>query len=596
VVSLTHHALPAPALRDNDLAWLHLPVADFRPPEPDQIEAFLRFCSRCQEEGRAVAVHCTAGLGRTGTLLACWLVAEQGLEAGAAIDEVRRTRPGSIETPAQERSVFAFAQTRGGARGRPGHGPGRRLRRRPRGARVSPRPLPPAEDLRAWDRRHVWHPFTPHSVYPDESPLLIVAGEGNELIDADGRRYLDGVASLWCNVFGHRRPELDRAVREQLDRIAHTTFLGHAGAPGVELARRLAELAPAGLSRVFFSDDGSTAVEVALKMAWQHWRQRDGGRHTRRTRFLALDRAYHGDTLGAVSAGGIDLFHATFRPLLFDVLRAPSPHCYRCPLGLERATCDLACAERCEQAILEHGDELAAVIVEPGFQGAGGIIPLPPGLLPRIRAATERAGALLILDEVAAGFGRSAQTLFACQAEGVVPDVLCLGKGLTGGYLPLAATLASERVFEAFLGPPEDGRTFFHGHTYTGNALGAAAALATLDVFEQERVLEGLPAKARRLRQELERLEGLPGVGDVRGWGLSAGIELVADRAAKAPFPAAERRGMAVCREAIARGVFLRPLGDVIVLMPPLSITGAEIVRLVDAVEAGIAEACADGV
>lgn len=457
----------------------------------------------------------------------------------------------------------------------------------------------PKSTLVEWDDRYVWHPFTPHDVFRDEDPLMIVAGEGNELIDADGRRLLDGVASIWCNVFGHRRPEIDEAIRQQLDRIAHATFLGNSSGPAVRLAKRLVEVAPDGLTRCFFSDDGSTAVEVALKMALQFHRQSQPGPPggaSPRTRVMSLDLAYHGDTLGAVSVGGIDLFHGTFGPLLFDRLSMPAPYCYRCPIGpdLTPDSCGLACAQEAVARITRHGDELAAVIVEPGLQGAGGMIVQPPGFLRAVAEATRRAGALLIADEVAVGFGRSADGMFACQTEGVTPDLLCLGKGLTGGYLPMAATLATERVFDAFRGAPEEGRTFFHGHTFTGNALAAAAGLATLSIFEDEDVVAGLPAKAEVLDRELDRIRPMPGVGEVRRYGLAVGIELVADRATKTSFPSEERRGMRVCRHAVRSGVFLRPLGDVVVLMPPLSITDAEIVRLVDAVEAGIRSELAD--
>jgi adenosylmethionine-8-amino-7-oxononanoate aminotransferase len=454
---------------------------------------------------------------------------------------------------------------------------------------------PTPEELRAFDDAHLWHPFTPHSVYRAEEPLLIESGEGNWLIDVDGNRYLDGVASLWCNAFGHRRPEIDAAIVSQLGRIAHATLLGHSHVPAVTLAKRLAEIAPEGLTRVFFSDDGSTAVEVALKISWQFFRQADGGREARRTKFLALGGAYHGDTVGAVSVGGIGTFHERFRGLLFPVLRAPGPYCYRCPLGLDRATCTTACLAELERTIEREGDELAAVVLESGFMGAAGIILHPAGYLHGVARAARAAGALLVLDEVASGMGRSG-AMFACQREGVVPDLLCIGKGITGGYLPLAATLATERVFTAFLGPPEEGRTFFHGHTYTGNPLAAAAALATLDIFEREKVLDGLPAKAEYLGAAVRRLADLPAAGDVRHYGLGAGIELVADRGTKRSYPPGERRGMRVCRAAREKGVFLRPLGDVIVLMPPLSITRDEIDVLVTAVEHGIRTVCGDAI
>jgi adenosylmethionine-8-amino-7-oxononanoate aminotransferase len=464
-------------------------------------------------------------------------------------------------------------------------------------------PVPPSSEgaagpderarLEAWDDAHLWHPFTPHSVYRREEPLLIAAAEGHYLIDVDGRRYLDGVASLWCNAFGHRHPHIDDAVAAQLGRVAHATLLGHATVPAVLLARRLAELAPARLTRVFFSDDGSTAVEVALKIALQHWQQRDGGAQARRRRFLAFTSAYHGDTVGAVSVGGIELFHARFGALLFDVVRAPAPYCYRCPLGLAPDTCGTACLAELERLLAEHGEDLAAVVVEPGFQGAAGIVTYPGEFLRRVAELTRAAGALLICDEVAAGMGRGGE-LFASAALGLEPDLLCVAKALTGGYLPLAATLATEEVFAAFLGPPEEGRTFFHGHTYTGNALGAAAALATLELFAEPATLPAVRARAAQLAEAVERLRALPAVGDVRCWGLAAGIELVAERAGKRAYPPGERRGTRVCLAARERGVFLRPLGDVVVLMPPLSIEERELELLVDAVAYGIATACGD--
>lgn len=448
-----------------------------------------------------------------------------------------------------------------------------------------------AAQLQAWDLAHVWHPFTPHSVYADEAPLMVVAGEGHYLIDVDGRRYLDGVASLWCNLFGHRRPEIDAAIRDQLDRIAHATFLGNATAPAVTLARRLVEVAPPGLTRVFYSDSGSTAVEIALKMAYQYWQQADGGRERRRTRYLTFSEAYHGDTVGAVSLGGIDLFHARYRPLLFETLQAPVPYAYRRPPDMDaEAWAEYALAEAA-RIVDEAGDTLAAVVLEPGVQGAAGMLVQPPGFVRRVRELADRAGALLILDEVAVGFGRSGQ-LFACEREGVAPDFLCLAKGITGGYLPLAATLATERIFEAFLGDPAEGRTFFHGHTYTGNPLASAAALAVLDIFEREPILPRVREAITRLSDELERLRPLAAVGDIRQYGLCAGIELVADRATRTAYPPGERRGMRVCQAARRHGVFLRPLGDVIVLMPPLTVTDAELGLLVDAVAAGIEEVC----
>src|SRR5262245_36507740 len=376
------------------------------------------------------------------------------------------------------------------------------------------------EQLEQWDRDHVWHPFTPMQEYAAGPPLIIARADGCKLVDLDGREYLDGVSSLWCNVHGHRVPELDDAVRAQLDRVAHTTLLGLANVPSILLARKLVELAPPGLTRVFFSDDGATAVEVALKMAFQYWRQCPEPR-PQKTRYLALTGAYHGDTLGDVSVGDLGRFHHLFAPLLFPTVRAPSHYCYRCPLGLERNSCRIDCVEVLENLVRQHADTLAAVVVEPLVQAAAGMITAPEGYLRRVREVTRECGVLLIADEVAVGFGRTG-TLFACEHEAVVPDFLCLAKGLTAGYLPLAATLTTEDVFQAFLGPPEAGRTFFHGHTYGGNPLGATAALANLDLLQGSGVMQELPEKIERMRHRLEEFRALPHVGDVRQQGLLA--------------------------------------------------------------------------
>jgi adenosylmethionine-8-amino-7-oxononanoate aminotransferase len=446
---------------------------------------------------------------------------------------------------------------------------------------------PTREQLEDWDRRHVWHPFTPMQTYAAERPLIIAEARGCLLIDLDGREYIDGVSSLWCNVHGHRVPALDDAIREQLDRVAHSTLLGLASVPSVVLARRLVDLAPSGLTRVFYSDDGATAVEVALKMAFQYWQQCDTPRPDK-TRFLSLTSAYHGDTLGDVAVGDLGRFHHLFEPLLFPTIKAPAPYCYRCPLGLERATCRIDCVEKLVQLVRQHADTLAAVVIEPLVQGAAGMITAPEGYLRRVREVTAECGVLLIADEVAVGFGRTG-TLFACEQEGVSPDFLCMAKGLTGGYLPVAATLTTERVFEAFLGPPEAGRTFYHGHTYTGNALGCAVALASLDLLTAE-ALPAVPAKVERLRGHLQRLGEIPIVGDIRQHGLMAGVELVKDRRTREPFPAALRLGHQVCRRMRDKGVILRPLGDVVVVMPPLAIPDEMLDRIGEALDESIRE------
>ncbi len=420
------------------------------------------------------------------------------------------------------------------------------------------------------DRRHLWHPFTQMKEWMAEDPVIIDRAEGNYLVDTLGRRYLDGVSSLWCNVHGHRRREIDDAIREQLGKVAHTTLLGLASTPSIELAARLARIVPRGLTRVFYSDSGATSVEIALKMAFQYW-QLQGRREKRR--FVGLTEAYHGDTVGSVSLGGIDLFHDIFRPLLFEVDRLPTPYAYRWKGG--ETACLAETAAMVDRWLAEHAKETAAFVIEPIMQGAAGMIAHPPGFLRRVADACRRNGVLLVCDEVATGFGRTG-TMFACEHEGVSPDILCLAKGITGGYLPLAATLTTEEVFSAFLGEYEEKKTFFHGHTYTGNALASAAALASLDVFERDHVLDRLPAKIDALKKGLEGVSDLAHVGDIRQRGLMVGIELVKDRASKEEYGYGERIGHRVILAARGRGVMLRPLGSVVVLMPPLSISEEE--------------------
>ena len=409
--------------------------------------------------------------------------------------------------------------------------------------------------LRDADRTHVWHPFTQQRGWSSEDAPIIERAEGTNLIDTDGRRYIDGVSSLWCNVHGHRHPQIDAAVRAQLDKVAHTTMLGLGHPAAIELAERLVAIAPPGLRRVFYSDSGSTATEIALKMAFQYWQQQ-GGESARKTRFVSLRNAYHGDTVGSVSVGGIDLFHAMYRPLLFDTLKV-----------------DPGDADELDFVLAGYPGEVAAVIVEPLVQGAAGMLMQPEGYLAQVRELCDRHGALLICDEVATGFGRTGR-MFACQHEDVSPDLLCVAKGMTGGYLPLAATLATEKIYEGFLGEFHEFRTFFHGHTYTGNPLACAAAIATLDVFESERTLERLQPKIALLEQLLSGVAALPTVREVRHCGFMVGIELI-------EFPLAARMGHQVALEARRRGAIVRPLGDVVVLMPPLAISEGDLARLV---------------
>ncbi len=418
------------------------------------------------------------------------------------------------------------------------------------------------------DHRHLWHPFTQMSDWAAEEPLTIERAEGCELIDTGGRRYLDGVSSLWCNVHGHRHPLIDRALRDQIDRVAHSTMLGLSHPGAEELASRLVEIAPPGLSRVFFSDSGSSAVEVALKMAFQYWQQR-GGQHVRRTSFVSLRDAYHGDTIGSVSVGGIDLFHGAYGPLLFSTHKAEPGD-----------------VEGIARIVAMHEEEIAAVIVEPLVQGAAGMLVHPPGYLRAVRELCDRHGVFLICDEVATGFGRTG-TMFACERERVAPDFLCLAKGLTGGYMPLAATLTTQPVYEGFLGAHEEFRTFFHGHTYTGNPLACAAAIACLDVFRQERTILRLQPKIRMLEEMLGNVAAMHEVTEVRQQGFMVGIDL-------GEHDPALRLGNRVALEARERGAIVRPLGNVIVLMPPLAISKEELVKLVAITGASIRAACAE--
>ena len=444
--------------------------------------------------------------------------------------------------------------------------------------------------LAAADHRFLWHPFTQMQEWLAEEPLIIERGEGNELVDVEGRRYLDGVSSLWCNVHGHRRREIDAAIRAQLDRIAHSTLLGLASVPSIELAERLVGIAPRGLTRVFYSDAGATAVEIALKMAFQYQQLRG---ETGRTRFASLTEAYHGDTIGSVSLGYSEGFHRFFKPLLFDALRLDPPHVYRFYRGLSAPDALAVAFEEARRELRRHAGELAGVFVEPLMQGAAGMWSHPVEYLRGLREITRELGLLLVCDEVATGFGRTG-AMFACEHAGVEPDLFCVAKGLTGGYLPLAATLATEEIFAAFLGLYEERKTFFHGHTYTGNALACAAALASLQLFERERVVERLQDTIARLAAGLAReIEPLAHVAEVRRWGMMVGIELMQDPTTRRWFGPADRVGHRVIQQARRRGVIIRPLGDIIILMPPLSITDDEIDRLVMVTRESIREIAA---
>ena len=422
--------------------------------------------------------------------------------------------------------------------------------------------------LTALDHAHLWHPFTQQLDWVRSEPLIVDKAEGCWLIDVDGRRYLDGVSSLWTNVHGHRVPQIDAAVREQLDRVAHSTMLGLTHPPAIRLAERLVKAAPEGLNRVFYSDNGSTATEVALKMAFQYQQQVG---QTRRTRFASLSDAYHGDTLGAVSVGAIDLFHQVYRPLLFDAVALPAP---LTPGGEE----EQACLTRALELLDAHADELACLIVEPLVQGAAGMKMHSPAFL---RAVTERArshGALIAVDEVATGFGRTG-TLFASEQAGVTPDFLCAAKGIAAGNLSLAATLTTERVYEAFLAEPDRFKQFFHGHTFTGNPLACAAALANLDLFESQDLLAHVARLAEALAEGLAELRTLDGVRGTRQTGVMVGIDLADD---------AHGAGHRAAMRAREYGAILRPLGNTLVINPPLALSLSECAQLLQATRLAI--------
>ena len=441
------------------------------------------------------------------------------------------------------------------------------------------------EDLRAWDRAHVWHPFTQMLDWMSEDPLIISGGEGNYLIDVQGNRYLDGVSSLWCNLLGHNHPRLNSAIKSQLDQIAHSTLLGLSNVPSTLLARKLVEITPEGLTRVFYSDSGSTSTEIALKIAFQYWQLRG---ETRRVKFASLVEAYHGDTLGAVNVGYSELFHHFYRPLLTETVRLIPPHLFRFRDGMSGSKALQAAIEDARQKLSHNREELAAVIVEPLMQGAAGMWAQPVEYVQALRRLTRELGLLLICDEVATGFGRTGQ-MFACQHAEIAPDLLCLAKGMTGGYLPLAATLTTEAVFSAFLAPYDEFKTFFHGHTYTGNPLGCAAALATLEVLEDEDLLAALQPRITFLEQQLgAHIAPLRQIADIRQWGFMVGIELMRDPDRRIPYDAAEKVGIQVMMEARKQGVLIRPLGNVIVLMPPLSMSLDELAELVGVVRTSI--------
>jgi adenosylmethionine---8-amino-7-oxononanoate aminotransferase len=437
------------------------------------------------------------------------------------------------------------------------------------------------DELKRLDRSYLWHPFTQMQDWMRDEPCIIESGEGHYLVDVDGRRYLDGVSSLWCNVHGHRRRELDQAIEAQLGKIAHSSFLGLSHVPGIELAEKLIRIVPAGLRRVFYSDDGATAVEAALKIAVQYW-QLTGA--SRRTKIASVAEAYHGDTVGSMSVGYAETFHRFHRSLLFPVLRLNPPHVFRYFERMSDEEALRAAIEEAKAKLVGEKESLAALIVEPLMQGAAGMWAHSVEYLRALREICRDQRILFIADEVATGFGRTGK-IFACEHAAVAPDILCVAKGITGGYLPLAATVATEEIFAAFLGEYKEYKSFFHGHTYTGNPLGCAAALASLKLFESEKILDRMQPRIDYVRQRLAReFQPLHHVADIRQWGFMIGIELAEDKETRHSYPVEKRIGHKVILEARRRGVIIRPLGDVVILMPPLTMADDELKTLLDVV------------
>ncbi len=428
-------------------------------------------------------------------------------------------------------------------------------------------------ELAQKNKQYVWHPFTQMKEYIEDDPIIIAEGNGRKLRDVQGNEYWDGVSSIWLNVHGHRVQELDDAIREQLDHIAHSTLLGMANIPAILLAEKLIGLMPPGLAKVFYSDSGATAVEIAIKMAFQYW-QHKGER--KKQRFITMKEAYHGDTIGAISVGAIDLYHETYSSLLFSSIKVPYPYVYRSPINGSEKDQTAFFLAKLEEVLKAHHEETAALIIEPVVQGASGIIVMPDGYLHGVRELCTKYNVLMVADEVATGFGRTGRW-FACDHENVTPDILTAGKGLTGGYLPVAITVATNEIYEAFLGEYEEKKTFFHGHSYTGNQLGCAVAIANLELMEKKNLILEVQQKSLYLSKELERFHQLRHVGDIRKKGFMMGLELVVNRDAKEAYDWCERIGVRVCRRARELGMLIRPLGNVIVFMPPLAATAEEL-------------------
>ncbi len=431
------------------------------------------------------------------------------------------------------------------------------------------------QELAAKDKAYVWHPFTQMRDYCASDPIIIERAEGLKLIDVNGRSYYDGVSSIWLNVHGHQVAEIDQAIRDQLSKVAHSTLLGLGNVPSILLAEKLVELTPSSLRKVFYSDSGSEAVEIGLKIAYQYWRLKG---ENKRKYFVNMVNAYHGDTIGSTSVGGMDLFHGIYRDLLFETYQIPYPNPYR--FDGSTAECSNYCRSKLVELLEDKHDEIAGLIIEPLVQGAAGLIMMPDGFLTDVAGLCQKYGILLLADEIATGFGRTGR-MFACDHEDTTPDIMMIGKGLTGGYLPVAATLTSDTVYEAFLGEYEEQKTFFHGHSYTGNQLGCAAALANIELFQESNIVARVTESSRAISPLIMALSELEQVGDVRMKGLMIGVELVQDKSSKTPYPWEAKTGIRVCDRARELGMIIRPLGNVVVFMPPLTSAKSDLEAMV---------------
>jgi adenosylmethionine-8-amino-7-oxononanoate aminotransferase len=428
------------------------------------------------------------------------------------------------------------------------------------------------------DLKYIWHPYTQMKDYQKYPPVLIEKAKGIKLFDNKGKFYYDTISSWWCNVHGHNHPKIKEAIKKQLNSVEHVLFAGFTHKPAITLAEKLIQLSPSNLTKVFFSDNGSTSVEVALKMSFQYWHNTGRGG---KTKFVSLDFAFHGDTVGSMSVSGVDLFNEVFSPLFFPSFKVPSPYCYRCPVGKSRESCEIECSEPLEKLLKERNEEICAVILEPLVLAAGGMIVYPKAYLKKVSQLAKKYDIHLIVDEVATGFGRTGE-MFASEHVNIKPDFMCLSKGITAGYMPFGATLTTEKIYKAFYADYNKKKTFYHGHTHTANPLACSVGIASLEIFKKERVLSRINKIIPFLHNGLEKMRDLPFVGDVRSIGMIGALELVRDKKKRGPFKFTERIGMKIYNEGLKRNILLRPLGNIVYLFLPLCIRKSELQDILD--------------